>query len=57
MSQQHDAKGGLSRRRFLQSTGGMAVAMLTYNEVFGKTYEVEPVEACDLVWRDERDGQ
>jgi uncharacterized protein len=28
-------KLGMSRRRFLQSTGGMAVAMLTYNEVFG----------------------
>ncbi len=40
---------GLSRRRFLQSTGGMAVAMLAYNEVFGKTYEVDPVEALDPV--------
>ncbi|MCI0339130.1 MAG: amidohydrolase family protein [Acidobacteria bacterium] len=38
---------GHSRRRFLQTTGGMAVAMLAYNEVFGKTYEVDPIEALD----------
>ena len=40
-------KLGLSRRRFLQTTGGMAVAMLAYNEVFGKTYDVDPIEALD----------
>ncbi len=40
-------KLGMSRRRFLQSSGGMAVAMLAYNEVFGKTYDVNPVEALD----------
>ncbi|MGE0130440.1 MAG: amidohydrolase family protein [Blastocatellales bacterium] len=40
-------KLGVSRRRFLQTSGGMAVAMLAYNEVFGKTYEVDPVEALD----------
>src|SRR5215510_8466651 len=40
-------KLGLSRRRFLRTSGGMAVAMLAYNEVFGKTYEVEPIEALD----------
>jgi predicted TIM-barrel fold metal-dependent hydrolase len=38
---------GLTRRRFLQTSGGMAVAMLAYNEVFGKTYEVAPIEALD----------
>jgi predicted TIM-barrel fold metal-dependent hydrolase len=38
---------GLSRRRFLQTTGGMAVAMLAYNEVFGRTYDVDPLEALD----------
>ncbi|HLG17108.1 MAG TPA: amidohydrolase family protein [Blastocatellia bacterium] len=38
---------GVSRRRFLQSSCGMAAAMLCFNEVFGKTYEVEPVEALD----------
>ena len=40
-------KLGLTRRRFLQTSGGMAVAMLAYNEIFGKTYEVDPVEALD----------
>jgi predicted TIM-barrel fold metal-dependent hydrolase len=38
---------GVSRRRFLQTTGGMAAAMLAYNEVFGRTYEVDPIEALD----------
>ncbi|HWN98937.1 MAG TPA: amidohydrolase family protein [Blastocatellia bacterium] len=47
MAEQCAKKLGISRRRFLQGTGGMAVAMLTYNEVFGKTYEVEPIEALD----------
>jgi predicted TIM-barrel fold metal-dependent hydrolase len=40
-------KLGVSRRRFLQTTGGMAAAMLAYNEVFGKTYDVDPIEALD----------
>jgi hypothetical protein len=47
MSDQCARKLGLSRRSFLQTTGGMAVAILAYNEVFGKTYEVDPVEALD----------
>jgi hypothetical protein len=47
MADQCAKKLGITRRSFLQSTGGMAVAMLAYNEVFGKTYEVEPVEALD----------
>lgn len=38
---------GVSRRHFLTTTGGMAVAMLAYNEVFGKTYDVDPIEALD----------
>ncbi len=46
MSDQCAKKLGLSRRRFLQTTGGMAVAMLAYNEVFGKTYDVDPVECA-----------
>jgi predicted TIM-barrel fold metal-dependent hydrolase len=40
-------KLGVSRRRFLQTTGGMAAAMLAYNEVFGETYDVDPIEALD----------
>jgi uncharacterized protein len=38
---------GVSRRRFLQSSCGMAAAMLCFNEVFGKTYDVDPIEALD----------
>jgi predicted TIM-barrel fold metal-dependent hydrolase len=38
---------GVSRRRFLQSSCGMAAAMICFNKVFGKTYEVDPVEALD----------
>jgi predicted TIM-barrel fold metal-dependent hydrolase len=40
-------KLGLTRRNFLKTTGGMAVAMLAYNEVYGKTYDVDPIEALD----------
>src|SRR5262244_3930556 len=47
MAESCSKKLGLSRRRFLRTSGGMAVAMLAYNEIFGKTYEVDPVEALD----------
>ena len=40
-------KLGMSRRSFLRSSGGMAVAMLAYNETYGKTYDVDPVEAFE----------
>jgi predicted TIM-barrel fold metal-dependent hydrolase len=35
---------GMSRRRFLASTGGMAAAFIAMNEVFGKQFNVKPVE-------------
>jgi hypothetical protein len=35
---------GMSRRRFLASTGGMAAAFLAMNEVFGHFFKVSPVE-------------
>jgi uncharacterized protein len=38
---------GVSRRQFLTTTGGMAVAMLAYNDVFGATYDVDEIEALD----------
>ena len=47
-------KLGLSRRRFLQTSAGMAAAMLCYNEVFGKIYEVEAVDAIDPAAATER---
>jgi predicted TIM-barrel fold metal-dependent hydrolase len=47
MADQCAKKLGLTRRKFLETTGGMAVAMLAYNEVFGRTYDVDPLEALD----------
>jgi hypothetical protein len=35
---------GMSRRKFLASTGGMAAAFLAMNEVFGRTFDVSPIE-------------
>jgi hypothetical protein len=35
---------GIDRRRFLASTGGMAAAFLAMNEVFGRFFDVDPVE-------------
>jgi predicted TIM-barrel fold metal-dependent hydrolase len=35
---------GMSRRRFLASSGGMAAAFLAMNEVFGRFFEVHPLE-------------
>ena len=37
-------KLGVSRRKFLASTGGMAAAFLAMNEVFGRFFNVSPVE-------------
>ena len=45
---------GLSRREFLQTSCGMAAAMLCFNSVFGKTYEVEAVEALEAAAYKER---
>jgi predicted TIM-barrel fold metal-dependent hydrolase len=35
---------GISRRQFLAGAGGMAAAFLAMNEVFGKTFDVSPIE-------------
>src|SRR5262245_52461160 len=40
-------KLGLSRRDFLHTSCGMAAALICFNEVFGKTYEVDPIEALE----------
>lgn len=37
-------KLGISRRRFLRSSGGMAAALVAMNEVFGRFFNVSPVE-------------
>jgi hypothetical protein len=36
---------GMSRRRFLASSAGMAAAFLAMNEVFGRLFDVSPAEA------------
>ena len=35
---------GMSRRRFLASSGGMAAAFVAMNEVFGRFFDVHPLE-------------
>jgi hypothetical protein len=37
-------KLGISRRKFLASTGGMAAAFLAMNEIFGRFFDVSPIE-------------
>ena len=36
---------GMSRRRFLASSAGMAAALLAMNDVFGRVFDVSPAEA------------
>ena len=38
---------GLQRREFLRTTGGMAVSLLAMNAVFGRFFDVSPVEAAE----------
>jgi predicted TIM-barrel fold metal-dependent hydrolase len=47
LAEQYAKKLGLSRRRFLRTSCGMAAALMAHNEVFGHTYEVDPREALD----------
>lgn len=47
MADKNAKKLGLSRRGFLQTSCGMAAAMICFNEVFGKTYEVDAAEVLD----------
>ena len=47
---------GMNRRDFLKTTGGMAVALLAMNSVFGKFFDVLEVEAADPVAFAERNG-
>ena len=38
---------GLDRRQFLRTSGGMAVSLLAMNAVFGRFFDVLPVEAAE----------
>jgi len=44
LSETASRKLGMDRRRFLTSTGGMAAAFLAMNEVFGRLFNVNPIE-------------
>ena len=47
---------GLSRRDFLRTSGGMATSLLAMNAVFGRFFDVLPVEAADPAAFKERTG-
>ena len=42
-------KLGMDRRRFLAGTGGMAAAFIAMNEVFGRFFNVDPIEMFEPV--------
>jgi uncharacterized protein len=47
---------GLSRRDFLRTSGGMATSLLAMNAVFGRFFNVLPVEAAEPAAFQERTG-
>jgi len=47
----------LSRRDFLRSSGGMATSLLAMNAVFGRFFDILPVEAADPAAFRERTGE
>jgi len=53
-SRLHAAALGVSRREFLASPCGMAAAFLAMNAVFGRYFEVDPVEAWEAAASTER---
>ncbi|PYR96324.1 MAG: hypothetical protein DMG16_28160, partial [Acidobacteria bacterium] len=44
LSESASKKLGISRRRFLAGSGGMAASLLAMNEVFGRFFNVDPIE-------------
>jgi uncharacterized protein len=44
LSDEASRKLGMDRRRFLTGTGGMAASMIAMNEVFGRFFDVSPIE-------------
>jgi hypothetical protein len=55
-SKRLSSKLGIDRREFLKTTGGMALAFLTMNQVFGKFFDVLPVKAAEPQAIQERKG-
>ena len=54
MADLHGAKLGMDRRRFLQSSCGMAAAFAAMNTIFGNLFEVSEAEAADQLEGHER---
>ena len=48
LAEQYGARQGLDRRRFLETSCGMATAFLAMNQVFGRVFEVSEAEAAEL---------
>ena len=48
LADQYGKKLGLSRRKFLTTTGGMAAAFIAMNDVFGDYFKVNAAEAVDF---------
>jgi predicted TIM-barrel fold metal-dependent hydrolase len=48
LADEHGARHGLDRRRFLQTSAGMAAAFVAMNEVFGRVFDVSEAEAADV---------
>jgi hypothetical protein len=44
LSDHASKKLGMSRRRFLRTSGGMAASFLAMNEIFGRFFDVHPIE-------------
>jgi uncharacterized protein len=47
LADQHGAKQGMDRRRFLRTSCGMAAAFVALNHVFGHLFDVSEAEAAD----------
>jgi uncharacterized protein len=47
---------GLGRRDFLRTSGGMATSLLAMNAVFGRFFDVLPIEAAEAAAFQERTG-
>jgi hypothetical protein len=56
-SERLSRKLGINRREFLKTTGGMALAFLAMNQVFGKFFDVLDIEAAEPLASQERKGK
>src|SRR5688572_27765972 len=54
MAESASKKLGVSRRRFLGSTGGMAAAFMAMNSVFGDLFSVSAAELFEPLATDEK---